>query len=46
MVPFAHGEWLVANAPLHARLYGHEGHVSLVRQLPRILDDLLSRAGG
>ena len=38
-------EWLVANVPVaRAHLYGHEGHISLVRQLPRILDDLLSRA--
>jgi pimeloyl-ACP methyl ester carboxylesterase len=41
MVPFAHGEWLAAHIPgARARLFDDEGHVSLVRQLPRILDDL------
>jgi pimeloyl-ACP methyl ester carboxylesterase len=41
MVPFAHGEWLadhVPNAGVH--LYDDEGHLSLVNQLPRILEDL------
>jgi len=41
MVPFAHGEWLadhVPNARVH--LYDDEGHLSLVNQLPRILEDL------
>ena len=41
MVPFAHGEWLAAHVPgARAHLYDDEGHVSLVQQLPRILDDL------
>jgi pimeloyl-ACP methyl ester carboxylesterase len=41
MVPFAHGEWLaehVTGARVH--LSDDEGHISLVQQLPRILDDL------
>jgi pimeloyl-ACP methyl ester carboxylesterase len=46
MVPFSHGEWLAAHVPgARARLFADEGHVSLVRQLPRILDDLVSRRG-
>jgi pimeloyl-ACP methyl ester carboxylesterase len=41
MVPFAHGEWLAAHIPgARAHLYEDEGHISLARQLPRILDDL------
>jgi pimeloyl-ACP methyl ester carboxylesterase len=41
MVPFAHGEWLAAHVP-RARVHLHddEGHVSLVQQISRILDDL------
>jgi pimeloyl-ACP methyl ester carboxylesterase len=47
MVPFAHGEWLAAHVPAAgAHLYEDEGHISLVRQLPRIFEELLSRAGG
>ena len=46
-VPFAHGEWLAPEIPgATAHLYEDEGHISLVRQTPRILDDLLSRADG
>jgi pimeloyl-ACP methyl ester carboxylesterase len=46
MVPFAHGEWLAAHVPgARVHLYDDEGHISLVGQLPRILDDLASRAG-
>ena len=46
MVPFAHGRWLAAHVPgARAHLYDDEGHISLVRQLPRILDDLVSRTG-
>ena len=46
MVPFAHGEWLAAHvAGARAHLDDDEGHISLVQQLPRILDDLVSRAG-
>lgn len=41
MVPFAHGEWLAAHIPgARVHLYDDEGHISLVQQLPRILDDL------
>ena len=41
MVPFAHGEWLAAHVPgARTHLYDDEGHISLVQQLPRILDDL------
>jgi pimeloyl-ACP methyl ester carboxylesterase len=46
MVPFGHGEWLAAHVPgARAHLFDDEGHVSLVQQLPRILDDLVSRRG-
>jgi pimeloyl-ACP methyl ester carboxylesterase len=46
MVPFAHGEWLAAHvAGARAHLHDDEGHISLVQQMPRILDDLVSRAG-
>jgi hypothetical protein len=41
MVPYAHGEWLAAAIPgARAHLYDDEGHVSLARQLPRILAEL------
>jgi pimeloyl-ACP methyl ester carboxylesterase len=47
MVPFAHGEWLAAHVPgARVHLDDDHGHISLVQQLPRILDDLLSPAGG
>jgi pimeloyl-ACP methyl ester carboxylesterase len=41
MVPFAHGQWLAAHVP-NARVHldDDEGHLSLVNQLPRILEDL------
>jgi len=46
MVPFAHGEWLAAHVPgARVHLYDDEGHISLAAQLPRILDDLVSRTG-
>jgi pimeloyl-ACP methyl ester carboxylesterase len=45
-VPPTHGEWLAAHvAGARAHLHADEGHISLVRRLPRILDDLVSRAG-
>ena len=45
-VPFSHGEWLAAYVPgARVHLYEDEGHISLVGQLPRILDDLVSRTG-
>ena len=43
MVPFAHGEWLAAHVHVpcaRAHLYDDEGHISLVHQIRRILDDL------
>ena len=46
MVPFAHAEWLVAAVPgVRAHLESGEGHLSLVMQMPRVLDDLLELAG-
>lgn len=46
MVPFAHAQWLVANIPgVRAHLEDGEGHLSLLAQMPRILDDLLEMAG-
>jgi pimeloyl-ACP methyl ester carboxylesterase len=45
MVPFAHGQWLAAAIPgAQAHLYDDEGHLSLGEQLPRILEDLVSRS--
>jgi pimeloyl-ACP methyl ester carboxylesterase len=44
MVPFAHGQWLAAHVPgAQVHLYDDEGHLSLVQQLPRILDSLSDR---
>jgi pimeloyl-ACP methyl ester carboxylesterase len=46
MVPFAHGQWLAAHVPgARVHLYEDEGHISLVQQLPLILDELVSRTG-
>ena len=46
MVPFAHAEWLAANIPGARRhLVEGEGHISLTRRMPEILDDLLDLAG-
>jgi pimeloyl-ACP methyl ester carboxylesterase len=46
MVPYAHGVWLTEHIPdTSAHLYQDEGHISLVMQMDRVLDDLLARAG-
>jgi pimeloyl-ACP methyl ester carboxylesterase len=42
MVPFEHGQWLVANVPnAQAHLFATEGHVSILSQLPQLLAELL-----
>jgi pimeloyl-ACP methyl ester carboxylesterase len=46
MVPYAHGTWLAEHIPgARAHLYHDEGHISLIMQMDRILDDLLDCAG-
>src|SRR5918911_809860 len=45
-VPSTHGPWLAEHVPgARAHLYDDEGHLSLVHQFDRILDDLLDLAG-
>lgn len=45
MVPYAHGVWLTEHIPgARAHLYQNEGHISLVMQMDRLLDDLLACA--
>ncbi len=46
MVPFEHAKWLAAHvAGARAHLVQGEGHLSLLTQMGRILDDLLELAG-
>ncbi|HET7356611.1 MAG TPA: alpha/beta hydrolase [Nocardioidaceae bacterium] len=46
MVPYAHGIWLADQIPGARRhLYDDEGHLSLIMQMHRVLDDLLDQAG-
>jgi pimeloyl-ACP methyl ester carboxylesterase len=45
MVPLAHAHWLAANvAGARAHIEDGEGHLSLLKQMDRILDDLLDLA--
>lgn len=46
MVPFAHGEWLVAHVPgAQPHLYDDEGHISLAVRMEEVLVDLRRLAG-
>ena len=46
MAPFAHAQWLATHIHgVRAHLEDGEGHISLMAQMPRILDDLLDMAG-
>lgn len=43
MVPYGHGKWLAEHVPgARVHLYDDEGHLSLMQQVGRILDDLLT----
>lgn len=47
MVPYAHGGWLAARLPSpRVHLFEDEGHITLVREPGRLLDDLLELAQG
>ena len=47
MVPYTHGLWLAANIPAaRNHLHPGEGHLSLIAQLGRILDDLAAGLDG
>ena len=44
MVPFAHGRRLAEHIPgARAHLHEDEGHLTLTRRMPDVLDDLVSR---
>ena len=46
MVPYAHGEWLVAHVPgARAHLFDDEGHLSLVRRNDEVLAELRELGG-
>lgn len=45
-VPFSHGQWLAERVPgARARLIDGEGHVSLLRRIDEVVDDLVDLAG-
>jgi pimeloyl-ACP methyl ester carboxylesterase len=47
MVPYAHGAWLAARLPSpRVHLFDDEGHITLVREPGRLLDDLLEMTQG
>lgn len=47
MVPYAHGVWLAAHVPsARDHLYPGEGHLSLIAQMGRVLDDLMPGMDG
>jgi pimeloyl-ACP methyl ester carboxylesterase len=47
MVPYAHGAWLAARLPSpRVHFYEDEGHITLIRDPGRVVDDLLAMAQG